>query len=429
MRREFFWITFIFILLIISINFLIWPYFKRQRAELPRKTIVSHISQVTLRFVTISIKRNISGFQYIQSAFQSIKSIEKYLNFQYIAFSRSTEQIPIADRRFSQRKIAWKRPSNAFVPKTRRELGILHQTLDWIAMMKSLQNDCHPSEILVMMEDDFSLCPHSLWHLLALFEFAQTFQHKWAAIRASIGLSGIFIQCKDIPSLLKFVESRSIASPTPIDMVLPLWWNSLNGEVLRENRKLYTYRWTLFEHLGHETSVGHDNNPRRFPKCFSTMHMLIFPAIDYFDPWSCGHRSYSPCDIDDDIFQLSSFPEANSALSFSKRKSLMEKFGVTQVLGENKLQSCDMVCEKAHKACDSNAFPLINDCRILREVFGISECQSNAFGEHAADPSIVNSWYGSFQTNPVFTCNSTINLPYKGRRLCPCITKDGIPDS
>lgn len=108
-----------------------------------------------------------------------------------------------------------------------------------------------------------------------MYKWAHSNQNLWSGVRMGIGLSGIFIQSKDIAPILKFIKPIVLTNPTPIDMIIISYWNPLSGITLKENRTLITYRYNLFEHLGKETSVDSAENERRFPKCFSMLYMYI----------------------------------------------------------------------------------------------------------------------------------------------------------
>jgi hypothetical protein len=188
-------------------------------------------------------------------------------------------------------------------------------------------------------------------------------------------------------------------------------------------------------HIGRESVVGNIiHSERRFPKCFTLLYMLIFPASDYFDVWNCGHEMISPCSHSiHDGFHLQSvqFPQVQVPLSLNEKLNWLERYQIFPKVSQSNQESCDEICGKENLICSSSSFPLVNDCSIMRKYFKFNcQCQSSgifsnrftnsAFGTSKADPSISLNYYCSLQENPIYTCNSTISTHYPSKRICPC---------
>jgi hypothetical protein len=189
-------------------------------------------------------------------------------------------------------------------------------------------------------------------------------------------------------------------------------------------------------HIGRESVVGNAISEKRFPKCFTILYMLIFPASDYFDVWNCGHEMISPCNpplFGASSFNLQSvqFPKVQVPLSLNEKLNWLEKYQIFPKVSQSNQESCDEVCGKENLICSSSSFPLVNDCSLMRKYFKLNcQCQSSgkkeilhllaAFGSSKADPSISLNYYCSLQENPIYTCNSTISTHYPSKRICPC---------
>lgn len=392
----------------------------------PQKLRLKHLPK--FRVLTPTFLRNQTKFQYLKESFQSfnIEFTTYNISFEYIAFKRLRNHtfVPFQDPNFNFKTFTISKDYKMIKTNTIREKKIMEHNLDWITMMDTFQNQCELDEIFLLLEDDFILCKSSFWHLFSMYKWALNNMNLWSGIRMGIGLSGIFIQCKDIKPILNHIKPTALSKPMPIDMLIVGYWNSVAGLTLKENRTLITYRYNLFEHLGQETSVESSQSSRRFPKCFSILYMQIFPAVDYFNPWTCGHKIFSPCEekSQNDFFQLTHSPETQVPVIMKERLQLMKDFNI-QAISTNGKESCDQICTEKSMKCEESSFPFVNDCQMMRRAYGNCECQSHAFGVHPHDPVIVNSWYCSLQETPVFKCSSEIKLIYQGKRLCPCRPK------
>jgi hypothetical protein len=157
-------------------------------------------------------------------------------------------------------------------------------------------------------------------------------------------------------------------------------------------------------------------------KVFFIVAHAIFPAVDYYNPFSCGHHVLSPCEVKFkfDPFKLSNFPEAQASVSDQERQTILHEYNIVPTLSKDKMDTCTQTCLQSNMTCIEEGFAIVNDCKMMRSVFGKCECQSNAFGFHPHDPSIVNNWYCSLQETPIAKCDASLTLSYQGKRLCPC---------
>jgi hypothetical protein len=269
----------VLILLFIGIVFFLifnLKFFIKNRASLGEQP-ARIVQPIKIVFASPTVNRTRTGYTYMRNSFDAIQKVfSKFIDFEYYAFSHSDFGEILSHPRFIHKTHAPYSLPVKFTPRTKKESKILQQSLDWIKMMRSMKRNCPKDGIFMIMEDDFRVCPHSLWHFLTILKWAANNKQFWSAVRMSIGLNGILFQCRDVDDLLKVVEAKCLNDPIPVDMVVPQWWNSINGLSVGKGRSLYTYRWNLFEHMGEETTIGHDPNPRRFPKCFSLLHMQFF---------------------------------------------------------------------------------------------------------------------------------------------------------
>lgn len=342
--------------------------------------------------------RKATGYKYLYQTFKSFKSslenfgVEFRLNaFQRFNITPEEHLVDINSTSFRLTQFYQDESLRALLNDPNKELLSLqnryvdittdkilkwyNQALDWVEMMRSWHKmDCGGSKIFLYIEDDFEICDHATAHILSLYQWAEKHIDEWIAVRSTFGFAGLFLQCRDIPTLINVIIEKSIKHTLPIDTALALFWDPHENLKSGNPRLHYTYRYVLFDHIGTESNVG--NVAQRQYKCLGLMKNKIFHFQEQFD-WSCEGYMMSPCK-NPSIKELAfkQFPEDDIPLNFEDRKLLLKRLGYEIVAGENVFKSsCNDICKEDDMVCANDHFlQFINNCDVLRKKFD-SDCR------------------------------------------------------
>lgn len=167
------------------------------------------------------------------------------------------------------------------------------------------------AKYIMVLEDDMPLCNSSgIKSLTDAIQLADqtslATSTAWSMIRVGYGGNGAIIHWADAVSLgshiLKHISRR------PVDWLMPEWATSkvFGARMVNANRKLYTYRYNLFEHIGRSSNFGNRTwsfKPNRktnpvaednsiLPQCYEPNNYLRYEEL--FIESSCSGR-ISPC--------------------------------------------------------------------------------------------------------------------------------------
>jgi hypothetical protein len=372
----------------------------------------SHI----LNIVIPTVERRSVGFSYLSKTLTSLTNSfnQHQLRYKIHTFSK-TINIPFQFSNWVHHTFKTPRNPHNYKPviPTPRDAKILHQSLEWVEMMKMWYKDCHNEDIFLYMEDDFTICPSSALQIYSLYHWMKL-NKDVPAIKFSFGLNGIIMRCKDIKHLLKHVQDRCFPNyhvPFPVDWAILDFYTSDR----KEGKILHTYRYNLLNHHGGVSSVLNDdgvNGERPNAKCFTPMyHQSIFMQ-EKFQVWNCHESMLTPCHLEEElIFKnkndlMIDFPFRNSF-----RKEMLDFLKIRDYVG---FESCHRICERKGFKCSKSNFLFVNNCEWMKKKFG-EDC----------DCEFTDNILAPFKKGKV--CFIKRELPFdcassdaNALRICPC---------
>jgi hypothetical protein len=153
-------------------------------------------------------------------------------------------------------------------------------------------------EVLIM-EDDFLLCPGALRLIHCILHRVSAGRKTWIAMRISYGMNGILIRNQDIPKIIIFLILNMWHKPSDHNIVE--WFLGETGDGRptgtnpRQRRPYFVYRYNLMSHIGSVSSFGHSK--RDTPICFDTMDGRV--GLRKFEAFNasrgCSRSELSPC--------------------------------------------------------------------------------------------------------------------------------------
>jgi predicted chitinase len=287
-----------------------------------------------------------------------------------------------------------------------------------------------PRGYMMLMEDDFEMCPWALNHLYRAISAAE-FQYfsNFTAIRVSYGFNGMILHCTDVKKVSEYLFENKQEGPT--DAMTSPWWTKYlpEGKAYFGDRKHCAYRHNLLEHIGDHSAVwGHKSTQKgRFPQCYDDLYFNGMSHEDWFDFRRCRGKEFSPCDAKDmGNSMLTSFrgnPEFDPAF---KPDTLVSDI---KVMNGSQGESCSEACARVGLECALFAMPLINQCATLKKYFPCSDCVAHNFISRNAisrSPMIDTKDRICYESHIV----AEMKCDGKGEemiRLCTCYKKMEVP--
>ena len=106
--------------------------------------------------------------------------------------------------------------------------AVQRQSCDLVAAFRALLS-VHPAAVhLILLEDDWLLCPHGLLAINHAIDKAYTYDRRWLALRVSYGFNGVIVPQADLPSLTDHLASHF--SRRPPDHLLFEWFSGERPE-------------------------------------------------------------------------------------------------------------------------------------------------------------------------------------------------------
>jgi hypothetical protein len=165
------------------------------------------------------------------------------------------------------------------------------------------------SEHVLMMEDDWLLCPNGLFALSYFIDKATRYDPRWIALRVSYGFNGIVLRWADMRSLQTHLASG--VSRRPPDHLVYEWFSGERPETKEyaDRRSFRIFRHNLFYHIGSVSTLQPAGRKRYTPGCFSLLYDWLLPS-EVFNVTACPHDDVSPC-VEADVSGISNaFPRA-----------------------------------------------------------------------------------------------------------------------
>ena len=158
-------------------------------------------------------------------------------------------------------------------PKVKGDVAkepVFRQTCDLVGGLEALLA-MPPADHVLLMEDDWLVCPSALLALQYLLDKAYAYDEDWLALRVSYGFNGVVVRGgADLRSLRRHLESHPWRRPP--DHLLFEWFSGERPDTkaYAAGRSYRVFRHNLFYHIGALSTL---NQPKtRFtPGCYSLM--------------------------------------------------------------------------------------------------------------------------------------------------------------
>ncbi|KAL0490516.1 MGAT4C [Acrasis kona] len=262
----------------------------------------------------------------------------------------------------------------------------LQQNIDSSAVVDIVNKDfCkkHPNGYLMIMEDDFELCPFALEHLYRSVYAAQhLYFGNFTGLRVSYGFNGIILHCFDLPRIKDHLYNDMTAGP-PDDM-LGNFMTKISPEgkaYFSPERSLAVYRHNIMKHIGDVSVVFYNYKPQRvFPGCYDSLYFGGLGNQERYNYPVCKDKEFSPC----------SHPQMGGSILTSHRgiaeydseynmdDGLMDEM---KIVKGNPNQDCNEVCASVNMKCAKPLFHFVNTCRAMSKYFSCNECIPHLFWE------------------------------------------------
>ena len=193
----------------------------------------------------------------------------------------------------------------------------------------------HAKHVL-LMEDDFRLCPHAVLALAHLTAKAAgmpgvapmpTAQARvqwgahgvqqpapvdmgpassaspWLLLRVCYGLNGAVLHTRDVPALAAYLAQRGDARPP--DHLLVEWFAAERPAAAEYvgSRAHFTFRYNLLDHFGRQSSLRAAPQGT-FGACYDPLDEGNLFAVEAWNMQECGHDDMQPCRAADDPARL-----------------------------------------------------------------------------------------------------------------------------
>ena len=226
----------------------------------------------------------------LRAAIQLVVINNEMASTPHVAFEK-------ARSRFSTRGVAFiKKQSGvecATQPSVRVKAQVVQQSCDLTAALLALIALERSAEHLLLMEDDWLVCPNALNALVYFMEKASRYDANWMALRVSYGFNGVVVRGADLNGLAKHISAG--ANRRPPDHLLFEWFSGELPETRAHasGRSFRIFRHNLFYHIGDISTL--DQPSKRFtPKCYSLLYDWLLPE-EVFNDKECPLDDIWPC--------------------------------------------------------------------------------------------------------------------------------------
>jgi hypothetical protein len=165
-----------------------------------------------------------------------------------------------------------------YKPSLSPEVSPRQQTRDVVAMMRAALHvgssfdaaSAPTCENMLLMEDDFELCPGSLPLIKHAIQKAQ--RDSFSGIRVGIAGNGIIIPCADVMPLTSYLLKHQFMMP--VDLLFAEWFLRIHGDSkshLHDGHKFRINQVNLFHHIGSVSSFSDGRGQRRVVGCGNTL--------------------------------------------------------------------------------------------------------------------------------------------------------------
>jgi hypothetical protein len=170
-------------------------------------------------------------------------------------------------------------------------LRIVKQTRDVINtlnVVSGLSRDVRGAKYLLLMEDDFEVCPGAWPKLLSGLAEADTEHQPWGALRVSFGLNGLAVRAAAIRGLAMYLE-RHMARRAPDHLAVEYFAKeTAEARASLGAQRLLVLRENLMRHIGEASTL----RPRRGASpslgCGEVLGPPVLFPVEAFNEASCA---------------------------------------------------------------------------------------------------------------------------------------------
>ena len=307
-----------------------------------------------------------------------------------------------------------------YVPSLSPELHPRQQTRDVISLL--LRSNYDKCENMLIMEDDFELCPLGL-HMIKM-AIARADQRGWSTIRVGVGMSGIIIKCSEIPPFISYLMNNQ--NMMPVDLLYTEYFAGIHrsgkarfGSNRMSMRPFRVLQYNLMDHLG-GISTFKGRARRKVVGCGGKLVVNSYMKIESFQA-KCAIAGMSPCEGGAATFG------AHTQYGFHRANRRALPGNIELVVGELG-QSCTEVCQKVLKSkCSNSEWAALDDCNRLTSFF---DCPGGCHGPEKTLPDASSNTSPSlFKEEGICQHSSSAQGKNENRcntkdehaqRLCPC---------
>jgi hypothetical protein len=315
------------------------------------------------------------------------------------------------------------------------------QNMDVAALLDTMHKSfckTSPNGYVLVMEDDFELCPFAFQHYNRILHSAEQYFPNFMAIRTTVGFSGIIFHCHDVPFYRDFIRVHN--GTLPPDTLMARGWSRQMADFnayMGPNRQQANYRHNLMEHLGRVSNIPESGkrSDRIFPGCFDSLHFVSLledcPGC-YDDHANCVTKEFSPCTNPN--MGPSILTTVRASAEYDPRFMIQDpKVDTIKIVSGDWGEDCNQVCQKIDMKCQRYMLPIINKCSVLHEHFGCGICVDHPydFPEKAGrNPGYEKLSVGiCFESVVLDKLSCEKNDVQHFKRLCPCGASRGADSS
>ncbi len=238
-----------------------------------------------------------------------------------------------------------------------------------------------PKGFMLLMEDDFEMCPFGLHHLYRAISAAEyIYFPDFSALRLSFGFNGIVLHCKDVAVVRDYLWDNRQEGPT--DAMTSPWWTKYIDEgkaYFGPKRRSCAYRHNLLDHIGDHSAVWDRKFDQRgrFPRCMDDLYFNGMSHEDWFDYRRCRGKEFSPCDNDQMGYSMLTSFRSNP--EFDPNYQAPNLLSDIKVINGTRGESCTEACARNGMTCALFAMGLINQCKTIKKHFPCSDCVAHNF--------------------------------------------------
>jgi len=176
---------------------------------------------------------------------------------------------------------------------SRVKASVQQQTCDLAAAFRALLEISPPAKHVMLLEDDWLLCPHGFSAISHALEKAYLYDSRWLALRVSYGFNGVIVRQDDLSSLATHLAAHFKRRPP--DHLLFEWFAGERPETKEHaaGRSYRIFRYNVFHHIGHISTLSQPAN-RFNPGCYALLYDWLLPA-EVFNEKDCPDDDIWPC--------------------------------------------------------------------------------------------------------------------------------------